>query len=253
MGKETKIAWTDATVNFWTGCKKVSPGCKFCYMYRDKDRYGLDASLVQRTSKKTFEAALSWKEPKKIFTCSWSDFFIDEADAWREDAWEVIRKTPQHTWQILTKRPDRIKECLPDDWGEGYPNVWLGVSIESPGQLWRIPHLVDVPARIRFLSIEPLIEQIDLFGALTHDGSHKAIQWVIIGGESGNETGKWGYRKCELQWIERVVSDCVFLDIAPFVKQVGTYLAKGNGFTDRAGSEGTHPVLSARFFPREIE
>jgi len=80
MGKESAIQWTDATVNFWTGCKKVSPGCKFCYMYRDKERYGLDPSAVVRTADKTFYSALKWKEPKRIFTCSWSDFFIEEAD-----------------------------------------------------------------------------------------------------------------------------------------------------------------------------
>ena len=149
----TKIQWTDATVNFWTGCKKVSAGCKFCYMYRDKERYGLDPSAVVRTAPKTFNAALKWKEPKLIFTCSWSDFFIQEADEWRADAWDIIRKTPHHTWQILTKRPERIADCLPPDWGDGWDNVWIGVSVEDEKTFdLRIPILTAIKAKVRFVS-----------------------------------------------------------------------------------------------------
>ena len=118
------IQWTDNTVNFWSGCQKVSEGCKFCYMYRLKDQNGQSGSVVRRSSDAKFYEALYWKEPTMIFTCSMSDFFIEEADEWREDAWDVIRRTPQHKWQILTKRPERIKECLPADWGEGWDNVW---------------------------------------------------------------------------------------------------------------------------------
>jgi len=117
--KQTNIQWTDSTVNFWTGCKKVSEGCKYCYMYRIKDRQGKIGSFVKRVSDYSFYEPLSWEEPMLIFTCSMSDFFIEEADPWRKDAWDVIRKTPQHKWQILTKRPERIKDCLPDDWGNG--------------------------------------------------------------------------------------------------------------------------------------
>ena len=102
--ENTKIQWTEATWNPWHGCQKVSPGCKFCYMYRDKERYGQDATTVLR-SKTKFKEPLKWKEPKVIFTCSWSDWFIEEADQWRDEAWETIRKTPQHTYQILTKSP----------------------------------------------------------------------------------------------------------------------------------------------------
>src|SRR5688500_2786405 len=126
--EKTKIQWTDATVNFWTGCTKVSDGCKFCYMYRDKERLRKDPKTVLRTSDEIFYKALKWKDAKRIFTCSWSDFFIKDADEWRKDAWDVIRKTQHHQWQILTKRPERIKECLPEDWGGGWDNVWLGVS-----------------------------------------------------------------------------------------------------------------------------
>lgn len=155
MGEESKIQWTENTWNPWHGCKKVSEGCKYCYMYRDKIKFGQDPMLVVR-SKGKFNEPLKWKEPRIIFTCSWSDWFIDEADEWRDEAWAVIKATPQHTYQILTKRPERIKDHLPKDWGEGYPNVWLGVSIESDkvayDRLWR---LVEVPAAIKFISADP--------------------------------------------------------------------------------------------------
>src|SRR5690349_7168633 len=123
MADKTKIQWADSTVNFWHGCHKVSEGCKFCYMFRDKQRYGQDPEIVVRAKAASFDKALHWKDPRRIFTCSWSDFFIEDADAWRADAWEIIRHTPQPTWLILTKRPERIAECLPPDWGAGYKNV----------------------------------------------------------------------------------------------------------------------------------
>ena len=111
--RKSKISWTGPTWNPWTGCEKVGPLCKHCYMYREKDRKGLDPSTVVRSSNKTFNKPLSWRNPELIFTCSWSDFFIDKADEWREGAWSVIRNTPQHVYQILTKRPERINQCLP--------------------------------------------------------------------------------------------------------------------------------------------
>ena len=97
MGNISHIQWTDSTWNPWHGCKKVSDGCKFCYMYRDKERYGQDPTQVTK-SKTKFAEPLLWKESRKIFTCSWSDFFIDEADEWRQNAWDIIKATPQHIY-----------------------------------------------------------------------------------------------------------------------------------------------------------
>jgi protein gp37 len=145
MGETTGIAWADRTWNPWHGCLKVSPGCKLCYMYREKKQYGQNPMLVQR-SKTKFNEPLKWNSGR-VFTCSWSDFFIEEADAWRPEAWEIIRKTPQLTYQILTKRPERIAAHLPADWGDGYSNVWLGVSVESQKYAnERIPLLLKTPA-----------------------------------------------------------------------------------------------------------
>lgn len=247
MGKETAIGWTDATVNFWTGCHKVSMACKYCYMYRDKERWAVDPKIVMRTNDKTFKQALHWKEPKKIFTCSWSDFFIEEADKWRDEAWDIIKRTPQHQWQILTKRPERIKQCLPKDWGEkGYPNVWLGVSIENNAvaydRLWR---LIEIPAAIKFVSAEPLLERVDLLldKCLTGNAIEHGIDWVIVGGESGHgkvpedKNVKYRYRKTEIEWIEDVVAQCVLSGVPCFVKQLGTHLAKEMKLNDKTGSD----------------
>lgn len=118
---KSNIQWTESTHNFWSGCTKVSDGCKFCYMHRIKEGKGENGSTVTRASDKYFYAPYFDKEPKLIFTCSMSDFFIEQADSWRERAWATIKNTPWHTWQILTKRPERIKQCLPADWGDGYP------------------------------------------------------------------------------------------------------------------------------------
>lgn len=251
MAIESKIGWTDATHNFWRGCSKVSEGCKYCYMFRDLARYGQDGSVYARSAKKTFYAPLSWKEPKMIFTCSWSDFFLEAADGDRADAWEVIRNTPQHTWLILTKRPERILQCLPLDWNDGYPNVWIGVTVENQNRLIeRLPILNSIPAKIKFLSIEPILSLITIPVDV-----HSNIHWIIVGGESGNDNGKYLYRKSELAWYESLVAQAKFLDIPIFVKQLGTHLAKELGFSDRKGEtfELLPTNLQVREFPITIK
>lgn len=191
------------------GCTKISPGCKFCYMYREMQRYGRDPFTVQR-SKTCFDAPRRWKEPRLVFTCSWSDFFIEAADAWRPEAWGVIWATA-HTYQILTKRPELIAERLPICWDEIKHRVWLGTSVESPAYLWRKDFLCELPAglgEVRFLSLEPLLERIpdiDLGG----------ISWVIVGGESGTERR----RECNPDWICEVVDQCRAAKVPVFVKQ----------------------------------
>ncbi|MFL5313065.1 MAG: DUF5131 family protein [Myxococcales bacterium] len=156
MGDQTGISWTESTWNPWMGCTRVSPGCDGCYMFREQRQYGNDPELVRR-SKTKFDAPLKWEEPKLVFTCSWSDWFHVNADDWRDEAWDIIRRSPQHTFQILTKRPGRIHHCLPADWGDGYPNVWLGVSVESAAFVSRVDVLRGIPAALRFISAEPLL------------------------------------------------------------------------------------------------
>jgi len=205
MAEYSGIGWTEATWNPWYGCTKISPGCKFCYMYRDMQRYGKDPFTVQ-LSKTTFRAPLKWIEPRMVFTCSWSDFFIEEADSWRQQAWEVIFSTP-HTYQILTKRPWLINDRLPSFWSAIKHRVWLGVSVETPQYLGRVIELRGVDAQIRFISFEPLLEQMP--EPLNFDG----ISWAIIGGESGSD------RQCEVRWITSLVDDCRHSNVPVFVKQ----------------------------------
>ena len=239
MADNSKIQWTTHTWNPWQGCKKVSPGCKFCYMYRDKKRFQQDPTVVMRSQPSTFTKPFSWHEPGLVFTCSWSDWFIEQADEWRSEAWDIIRKTPHLTYQILTKRPERIASNLPPDWGNGYPNVWIGVSCENQKTFnERVPILADIPARVRFLSIEPLLEHIRFSGLLTVGKPKKllsSIDWVIVGGESGNDAGEFRFRPCSVEWMESIVNACLVLNIPAFVKQMGTDIATRHRMTDRHG------------------
>lgn len=231
MGQTSNIQWTDATWNVARGCTKVDEDCKFCYMYRDSfDSTRYNPLNVVRT-KTVFNLPLKLKEPSKIFTSSLTDFFHEEIDSYRHEAWDIIRKCPQHTFQILTKRPERIMDHVPEDWGEGWNNVWLGTSIGGQKAVKRLDHLEKAKAKTKFISFEPLHEQIKT-------GFVGMVDWVIIGGESGNETGKYRYRPCELEWIEYIVDsykDHLMNDVAIFVKQLGTHLAKQMGLKDRHG------------------
>jgi len=239
MAIQSKIQWTEATWNPWHGCEKVSQGCKFCYMFRDKERFKQQPTNVIR-SKGSFKKPVSWKEPKLIFTCSWSDWFIEQADDWRDEAWKIIKNTPHHTYQILTKRPERIADNLPDDWGDGYPNVWLGVSVENADNMWRVHQLSKIKAKVKFLSAEPLIGSLyheDDMKNISYCFMNKLVDWVILGGESGNENGKYQYRPCDILWIESIVDDCLYFDIPVFVKQLGTHLSKEYNLKDRHGGD----------------
>lgn len=209
MGEKTGIEWSDATWNPWMGCRKVSPACAHCYAEREMSRYGRDFDTVTRAKDGTFYAPLKWKEPRKIFTCSWSDFFIREADDWRIDALRVIAKTPQHTYQILTKRP-QVMFCRKHGLADlefPWPNVWLGVTIENARFYWRAEMLRQMPAVVRFMSLEPLLGPMP---DLPLDG----IQWVIVGGESGA-----GYRPLNLDWVREIRDRCAAKGVAFFFKQ----------------------------------
>lgn len=239
MAEKSTIQWTDKTVNFWRGCQKVSPGCKYCYMYRNQSYYGIDPKKIIRSSDNTFYQALKWKEPKRVFTNSLSDFFLMEADEWRTDAWKVIEATPQHEWQILTKRPELVMDCLPKNWGEGWDQVILGVSVENQNYFYRAHELSLIPATRRFLSIEPLIGPINILNTIEGSRPIDSINWVIIGSESGNDFGVYRYRECEIEWIEKIIEDLKAETprVKIFVKQLGRYQAKQLKLKDRHAGE----------------
>lgn len=143
---------------------------------------------------------------------------------------------------------------LPPDWGEGYPNVWLGVSVENQSMFnKRVSELAMVPARVRFLSIEPLIGQIDFYKSPDWLHVWQKIGWVIVGGESGNHTGKFRFRECSVEWMQNIVAQCVTLAIPVFVKQMGTFIADAMGMKDKHGGDiDEFPVtLQVRQFPNQ--
>lgn len=193
-------------------------------MFTAQERYGRDPRVVVRT--KTWNDPIRWqrraeKDSKQemVFTCSWSDWFHEAADTWREEAWDVVRRCPNLVFQILTKRPDRIESHLPVDWGSGFPNVWLGTSIETNDYVWRADVLRGIPASIRFLSAEPLLGPLP---DLRLDG----IDWLIVGGESGP-----GFRPMDHSWARQLRELSLAEGVAFFYKQsaaprseTGTYL-----------------------------
>lgn len=194
---QTAIAWTDATANFWLGCHKVSPGCKHCYAERlvKRTRPGLwgpaaytrryettgvynQVATLQRQAAKGRIGVLGEGYPLTCFVGSLMDWAEDHPDLprIRQQMWIAIRAAPDVHFQLLTKRADRIAECLPDNWGEGWNNVWLGVSVEDDRVLDRISHLMLVPAAVRFVSYEPALGPMPF---------PVGIDWIIYGGESG--------------------------------------------------------------------
>jgi protein gp37 len=275
MAEKSNIQWTDATWNIARGCAKVDDDCRYCYMYRDSLNSTRYNPLQVTRTKTVFNLPLRLNEPSRIFTSSLTDFFHPDIDAYRADAWDIIRRCPQHTFQILTKRPERIAEHLPADWGHGWDNVWLGTSVGTQeAAAKRIPHLLRTPAKTRFLSCEPLTGEIrlnHLDAELAGDpeyiqidcltGRHTdmgrsyydvpKIDWVIVGGESGNENGKYRYRTCKLEWIEGIVHQCWKSRVPAFVKQLGTHLSKELNLSDRHGGnmEEWPPELQIRLFP----
>jgi protein gp37 len=211
----TSIEWTDKSWNPVTGCTKVSPGCIHCYAETITKRFrfpnGFDLTLYPER----VEQPLSWKKPSKIFVNSMSDLFHEEVPLdFIQSVFQTIKKTPQHIYQILTKRPERLVELAPHL--EFHKNIWLGVSVESQDYISRIDLLRQVPANVRFLSCEPLL------GSLYLDLTN--IDWVIVGGESGQK-----HRPINLDWVRDIRNQCRRSKVAFFFKQVGGKTSKSGG------------------------
>ncbi|PHQ30887.1 DUF5131 family protein [Leeuwenhoekiella nanhaiensis] len=213
--QDSKISWTDKTWNPWRGCNKVSAACKHCYMFRYYSNRGINPNLVVK-QEGVFDKPLRMDRGSKIFTCSMSDFFHEGADEWRADAWEIIKKTPNHSYLILTKRPERIKENLPEDWSkENYGHVWLGVTVESQKEVHRIHTLGEIPCEVRWVSFEPLLGNIEL-----SQQELEILDWAVIGGESGYKNQ---VRKTELSWYNSLMFQIMGYGIPLFFKQLGSY------------------------------
>lgn len=249
MGKESAIQWTDATWNIAVGCTKVDEDCKFCYMYRESLNGTRYNPLVARRTKTVFNLPTRIKEPSKIFVSSLTDWGLPEIDSYRDEMWEIIRNHDRHTYQMLTKRTERLGITLPSDWVDGYKNVWLGTSVGSQKSIHRVDELFQHRAQVYTISVEPMWGPVDLQLYKRKWPGHGL--WVIIGGESGNDNGKYRYRECKMEWIESVIKQCRLNNAACFVKQLGTHLAKEMGLKDRHGGniEEWPEHLRIRQFP----
>jgi len=225
MGRVTGIEWADASVNFWQGCHKVSEGCRNCYMYREKKRFGHDPATVVRSSDATFNKPLHWKESKKIIVCSWSDFFHDIADEWRRDALVLMDIADHHRYIIPTKRTHRMIECLYGEGGSGgyvgvnqhRENVWILASIENQNVAEeRVNELLELRKYgnwpVLGLSIEPMLGEMII-------PRINEIDWVICGGESGPNA-----RPMHPDWPRSIRDQAVSAGVPFFFKQWGKWL-----------------------------
>lgn len=255
MGVETKIQWTHHTFNPWRGCTKVSPGCTNCYAETLSHRNPGVLGIWGDKGTRVIASESMWREPPKwdreareagvrrrVFCASLADVFEDRRELIepRERLWDLIERTPNLDWLLLTKRPENWRRCWPlvpvpghvsQNAGDGktwqkFPNIWMGASVEDQQRAdERIPALLQIPAAVRFLSVEPLLGPIDL-------GLHRVAMpkhreswptervrnfWVIAGGESGK-----GARECNLAWIRSIRDQCKEAGTAFFCKQLGS-------------------------------
>lgn len=238
MGKNSKIEWTHHTFNPWWGCVRVSPACKHCYAESWARRVGSNVWGV--AADRRFFGEKHWAEPIKwnneaaregmrlrVFCASMGDVFEKRAELneWRSKLWKLIERTPSLDWLILTKRPSAIREMVP--WGADWPpNVWLGTTIEN--QHWadkRLPILAEVPAKIRFVSAEPLLGPLEISAWLeTH------LDWVITGGESGPRA-----RPSSPRWFKSLMQQCMAASVPFHFKQWGDWAPeRRDTFIDRA-------------------
>lgn len=230
---DTSIEWTDATWNPVAGCTILTAGCSNCYAMRMAARLeAMGARKYSGLTRKTGgrakwtgrirldHASLSipegWKKPRRVFVNSMSDLFHSDVPIeFIGEVWRVMAATPRHTYQILTKRPDRMIEIVPAF--KKLPNVWLGTSVEDSRVLHRLDELRQVPAAVRFVSFEPLIGSVA--GA-----SLKDIHWAIVGGESGPNA-----RPLKTRWVDEIFDRCTDADAAFFFKQWGGKNKKASG------------------------
>lgn len=224
MPKNSKIGWTHHSWNPWWGCNKVSDECRFCYIEAIMRRGGHEpfkGPMKTKTWRDPFgwdRAAKEAGERHRVFTCSMSDFFHQGADQWRPEAWEVIKACENLDWLVLTKRPHLAADRLPPNWGNGYPNVWLGVTCGCTQSLYRLPILKDLPARVKFVSAEPLLERMDFRDHLGW------IDWIITGSE---RAAKGERRPMDADWVRDIDRQCKDAGVAHFFKQA--YLTGDDG------------------------
>jgi len=211
------------------GCTEVSPGCELCYAKRITQRFPqtYPQGFALTIREKALELPLHWRRPRRIFVNSMSDLFhVGVPDEYITRVFDVMARAPQHQFQILTKRAERLARLGAKlHWPS---NVWMGVSVESPTYLWRIDYLRHVPAAVRFVSAEPLLDSLA--------GIHlKGIHWLIAGGES-----QPGCRPAKMDWFRELRDSCLAQDVAFFLKQLGGHPSKRGGTKARLDGRRWH-------------
>lgn len=289
MGESTGIGWTDHTANFWWGCQRVSPGCEHCYaehlavVQRKLPVWGPPSTTTRERKKGVWKDVAKWNAAaradgvrRRVFVSSMADIFEAHpmVAPWRAEALDLLAQCDGLDVQLLTKRPENIRGMVPPAWLESWPaHVWIGTTVEDQKRAdQRIPHLLDVPAAVRFLSCEPLLDAVDLtrldifrnerwpkslpgepatyYNALSGSGLRPSwtgvsiethgpsVAWVIVGGESGP-----GARPFDLAWARGIVAQCDASGVPVFVKQMGAVAVEG---LDVTGEFRTHPVTGSR-------
>jgi protein gp37 len=244
MGATTTIGWTDKTYNPWIGCQRVTrEECGDCYAARWAHRHHLDVwgplASSHRHLTRTSKQPLAWNEEAKalgrrykVFCASLADVFEPhpEVTEARTQLWDTIQATLYLDWQLLTKRPKFITRLVPSSWLVHWPaHVWIGVSVGTQAAAHkRVPYLLDIPAPIRFLSCEPLVEPVTLLPWLTTG----KLAWVICGGYSGREE-----RPMDLAWARTLKRECDACHVAFFMKQLGSVYAREHGLRNWKGED----------------
>ncbi len=209
--------------NPWHGCCRVSEGCRNCYVFRidsahgkegDEIRLNADFLLPLRTGRQGYKIPSG----ERVYTCFSSDFLLEEADGWREDAWHMMRLRPDLHFVFFTKRIQRLEGVLPSDWGEGYDNVTIGCTCENQARAdERLPIFLRLPIRHRMIVCEPLLGRIDLTSYL----DHHLIEEVCAGGESGENA-----RECDFAWVKEIAKACRTADVSFHYHQTGALLRR---------------------------
>lgn len=211
--------------NPWHGCRKISPGCANCYVYRRDASIGKDASVVSKTGDYDLPLKKNRQGQYKltaddgiVFTCMTSDFFLDTADEWRQGCWDIIRARQDLRFHIITKRIDRAAACLPPDWGDGWDHVTICSTCEDQERTdHRLPILLELPVRHREVNCEPLLGEIGMEKYLATG----LIEKVTCGGESGDFA-----RPCDFRWIQEIRRECIRSGVPFYFKQTGAVFIK---------------------------
>ena len=255
MSENSRIEWTHHTFNPWWGCARISPGCDHCYAEVLGHRFGTAWGVD--TPRRVF-AESHWRDPLKwnaraaasgvrqrVFCASMADIFDKNSPPGaRERVWSLMRETPHLDWLLLTKRIGNAGDMLPEDWGNGYPNAWLGISVVNQEEAARdIPKLLAIPALIHFLSMEPLLEQVDITPWLRSGKPNKAkVDWIIVGGESGPKA-----RPMQPDWVRSLREQCAMTGTAFFFKQWGEFMPVGHPVAMlRMGKKAAGRMLDGR-------